>query len=175
MEDTQVTEVSEPKTERESPKTVAETHYPGMNIAENSETATQYAVPREITEETEVTESTGIPQATLVDPTKDTETDVSEQIVAEQVVVTHTIDISELVTGTPANLLRENEESTTTSPGSPQRKNPEVQNKSRDSIEVNTEQTVKRTHKCPKTNNSIVNKIFSAFRQAKESLDIIPM
>ena len=133
----------------------------------------QDAVPREIMEETEFTENTGISQATLIDPTKDTETDVSEQIVAEQVVVTHTIDISELVTGTP--FLRENEESTTTSPGSPQRKNPEAQNKNRDSIEVNTEQAVKRTHKHPKTNNSIVNKIFSAFRQAKESLDIIPM
>ena len=112
-------------------------------------------------------------QATLADPTEDTETNVSEQIVAEQVVVTHTIDISELVTGTP--LLKENEESTTTSPGSPQRKNPEVQNKSRDSIEVNAEQAAKRTHKYSKTNNSIVNKIFSAFRQARESLDIIPM
>ena len=68
--------------------------------------------------------------------------DLSDQIVAEQVEVTHTIDITELVTGIP---------------------------------EVNTEQAVKKTHKYPKTNNSIVNKIFSVFRQAKESLDTIPM
>ena len=112
-----------------------------------------------------------------MDPTEDT--DVSEQTVAEQVEVTHTIDITELVTGIPEPTLeatsKENEESTTTSPGSPQRENPEVQNKSRDNTEVNTEQAVKRTHKYPKANNSIVNKIFSAFRQAKVSLDIIPM
>ena len=124
-------------------------------------------------EETGLTENTGISQAILVDPTEDTETDVSERTVAELVEVTHTIDIAELVTGIPEPTL--NEESMTTPPGSPQRKNPEVQNKSRDNTEVNAEQAVKKTHKYPKTNNSIVNKIFSVFRQAKESLDTIPM
>ena len=129
--------------------------------------------------ETELTENTGIAQATLVDPTEDTETDVSEQTVAEQVEVTHTTDITELVTcilePTLEATSKENEESTTASPGSPQRENPEVQNKSRDNTKVNTEQAAEKTHKYPKANNSIVNKIFSAFRQAKESLDIIPM
>ena len=104
-----------------------------------------------------------------MDPTEDT--DVSEQTVAEQVEVTHTIDITELVTGIPKPTLeatsKENEESTTTSPGSPQRENPMVQNKSRDNIDVNAEQAVKRTHKYPKTNNSIVNKIFFCFQTSK--------
>ena len=205
-EDTQVTEVSEPKPDRETTENIkpvvtettevpraaqssrdtnaSEIEEPRYEHRESSETAAEDAVPREIMEETELTENTGISQATLVDPTEDTETDVSEQTITEQVVVTHTIDITELVTGIPEPTLeatsreneeRENEESTTTSPGSPQRENPKVQNKNRDNIEVNAEQAVKRTHKYPKTNNSIVNKIFSAFRQAKESLDIIPM
>ena len=112
-----------------------------------------------------------------MDPTEDT--DVSEQTVAEQVEVTHTSDITELVTcilePTLEATSKENEESTTTSPGSPQRENPEVQNKSRDNTKVDTEQAAEKTHKGPKANNSIVNKIFSAFKQAKESLDIIPM
>ena len=112
-------------------------------------------------------------------PTEDTEIDVSDQIVAEQVEVTHTIDITELVTGIPEPTLeatsRESKRSMTTPPGSPQRKIPEAQTKSRDNTEVNAEQTVKRTHKYPKADNSIINKIFSVFRQAKESLDTIPM
>ena len=53
-----------------------------MNIGKNPETAAEDAVPREITG------NTGISQASLVDPTEDTETDVSEQTVAEQVEVT---------------------------------------------------------------------------------------
>ena len=137
------------------------------------------AVPRKITEETELTRNTGISLASLVDPTEDTEIDVSDQIVAEQVEVTHTIDITELVTGIPEPTLettsRESKKSTTTPPGSPQRKTPEVQNKSRDNTKANAEQAVKKTHKYPKINNSIVNKIFSVFRQAKESLDTMPM
>ena len=114
-----------------------------------------------------------------MDPTEDTEIDVSDQIVAEQVEVTHTIDITELVTGIPEPTLeatsRESKRSTTTPPRSPQRKIPEVQNKSRDNTEVNAEQAVKKTQKYPKADNSIINKIFSVFRQAKESLDTIPM
>ena len=89
-----------------------------------------------------------------MDPTEDTETDVSEQTVAEQVEVTHTIDIAELVTGIPEPTLeatsKENEESTTTPPGSPQRKNPEVQNKSRDNTEVNAEQAVQKDTQIPR-------------------------
>ena len=152
---------------------------PRYGHRENSETAAEDAVPREITEETELTGNTGISQASLVDPTGDTETDVSEQTVAEQVEVTHTIYITELITGIPEPTLeatsRENKGSTTTPPGSPQREFPEVQNKSRDNTEVNAEQAVKKTHKYPKADNPIINKIFSVFRQAKESLDTIPM
>ena len=93
---------------------------------------------------------------------------------------TDTVDVTEVITGTPEPTLgttpKENEESTTTPPGSPKREFPEVQNKSsEDNTEVNAEQAVKKTHKNPETNNSIVNKIFSVFRQAKESLDTIPM
>ena len=155
---------------RESPEIVAEDAVPRENSEiledtlpryehrESPEIAAEDAVPRDITEETGLTENTGIPQAILVDPTEDTETDVSEQTVAEQVEVTHTIDIAELVTGIPEPTL--NEESMTTPPGSPQRKNPEVQNKSRDNTEVNAEQAVKKTHKYPETNNSLINKYF---------------
>ena len=193
-EDAQVTEVSEPKADRENIENIkpveapratqngrdtnaSEIGKPRYEHRENSETAAEDTVPREITEETELTENTGIAQATLMDPTEDT--DVSEQTVAEQVEVTHTSDITELVTcilePTLEATSKENEESMTTSPGSPQRENPEVQNKSRDNTKVDTEQAAEKTHKGPKANNSIVNKIFSAFKQAKESLDIIPM
>ena len=62
-----------------------------------------------------------------------------------------------------------------TPPGSLQKENPEVQNNSEDTTEVNAEQAVKKTHKNPETNNSLVNKIFSVFRQAKESMETIPL
>ena len=165
-------EIPEDAVPREKPKTSKDAD-PRYEHRENSDTATKDAVPRETTEETGLTENTGISQAILVDPTEDTETDVSERTVAELVEVTHTIDIEELVTGIPEPTS--NEESMTTPPGSPQRKNPEVQNKSRDNTEVNAEQAVKKTHKYPKTNNSLVNKIFSVFRQAKESMEAIPL
>ena len=191
--DTNVTETEEPRYEhRESSETAAEDAVPRENFEisedalpryehrENLETAAEDAVPREITEETELTGNTGNSQAVLVDPTEDTgTTNVSEQAVAEEIEVTDTIDVTEVATGIPEPTLevtsRENEESTTTPPGSPQRKNPKVQNNSKDNTEVNAEQTVKKTHKYPETNNSIVNKIFSVFRQAKESLDTIPV
>ena len=198
---TQVTEVSEPNTDvkvTENIKSVVtgtieapratqtsgdtnttETEEPRYKHKESSKRAIEDSVPREITEETRLTGSTGISQAILVDTTEDTKTDVSEQTVAEQVEVTHTIDITELITGIPEPALeatsRESKGSTTTPPGSPQRKSPGVQNKSRDNTEVNAEQAVKKTHKYPKAENSIINKIFSVFRQAKESLDTIPM
>ena len=169
-ENSNITEIEEPRYEhRETSKIATKDAVP----RESPEIVAEDAVPREIMEETGLTENTGISQAILVDPTEDTETDVSEQTVAEQVEVTHTIDIAELVTGIPEPTL--DEESTTTPHGSPQRKNPEVQSKSRDNTEANAEQAVKKTHKYPKTNNSIVNKIFSVFRQAKESLNTIPM
>ena len=159
---------------------ISEEALPRYKHRKSSETVAEDAVPKEITEETELTGNTGISQAVLVDPTEDTETtDVSEQAVAEEIEVTDTIDITEVATDIPEPTLevtsRENEESTTTPPGSPQRKNPEVQNNSEDNTEVDTEQAVKKTHKYPGTNNSLVNKIFSVFRQAKESLNTIPV
>ena len=153
-ENSNITEIEEPRYEhretsklatkdavpRESPEIVAEDAVPRENSEilegtlpryehrESPEIAAEDAVPREITEGTGLTENTGISQAILVDPTEDTETDVSEQTVAEQVEVTHTIDIAELVTGIPEPTLeatsKENEESTTTPPGSPHKKNP---------------------------------------------------
>ena len=58
----------------------------------------------------------------------------------------------------------------TTPPGSPQRENSKIQNSSKDTtqVETETEQAVKKTHQSPEVNNSLVNKIFSVFRQAKE-------
>ena len=144
---------------------------------ESSKIAIEDTVPMEITEETGPTTNTCMPQAIPADTTKDTK--VSEEAVTEEIEMTDTINISEVVTGTPEPILKatskESEESMTTPPGSPQRKNPEVQINNRDNTEVNAGQAVKRIQKYPKTNNSIVNKIFSIFRQAKESLDTIPM
>ena len=87
--------------------------------------------------------------------------------------VTHTIDIAELVTGIPKPTL--NEESTTTPPGSPQRKNPRSKTRAEITLKWNAEQAVKKTHKYPDTNNSLINKIFSVFRQAKESMETMPL
>ena len=140
---------------------------------------TEDPVPREISR-AEPTENTGIAQAVLADPTEDTEiTEVSEQAVAEEIEVTDTIEITEVATDTPKLMVevtsREKEDSkncsttTTTPPGSSQRENSEVQNNSEDTTGVDAEQAVKKTHKYPETNNSLVNKIFSVFRQAKES------
>ena len=194
-EDTNITETEEPRYEhRESSETATENTVPRENPEisedveprckhrESLETATEDAVPREITKEAEPIENTGISQAVLVDPTEDTETtEVSEQAVSEEIEVTDTIEITEVATDIPELMVavtsREKEESkncptiTTIPPGSPQRENPEVQNNSEDITEIDaeTEQAVKKTHKYPETNNSLVNKIFSVFRQAKES------
>ena len=171
-----------------------ETEEPRYEHRESSEILAEDTVPREIMVETELTGNTGIPLASLVDPTEDTEIDVSDQIVAEQVEVTHTIDITELVTGIPEPTLettsRENKKSTTTPPGSPQRKIPEVQNKSRDNTEVNAEQAVKKTQipqnkqfHCKQNlfsfqaskripqHNSHVNKIFFSHIQTEEPIE----
>ena len=104
---------------------------------------------------------------------------MSEQAVSEEIKVTDTIEITEVATDIPELMVavtsREKEESkncstiTTTPPGSPQREKPEVQSNSEDITEVDTVQAVKKTHKYPETNNSLVNKIFSVFKQAKES------
>ena len=87
--------------------------------------------------------------------------------------MTDTIEITEVAVDIPEPTLevqpKEKEESTTAPPGSPQKENPEVQNNSEDTTEVDAGQVIKKTHKYPETNNSLVNKIFSFFRQAKES------
>ena len=187
VEDTNITETEEPRYEhRESSETATEDTVPRENpeIAEDAE-------HRETMKETEPTENTGISQAILVDPAEDTEnTEVSEQAVPEEIKVTETADTIEITeVATDANCTavpedieavtpRENEEqsencstSMTTSPESPQRENPEIQSNSKDitRVEAETEQAVKKTHQYPEVNNSLVNKIFSVFRQAKES------
>ena len=194
--DTNITEAEEPRYEhRESSEIVAEDAVPRENFEisedalpryehrENSETVAEDAVPREIMEETELTGNTGISQAVLVDPTEDTgTTDVSEQAVAEEIEVTDKIDVTEVATGIPEPTLevtsRENEESMTTPPGSPQRKNPKVQNNSKDNTEVNAEQAVKKTHKYPEANNSIVRGLLVAVgrcnTQVRLSLIYVP-
>ena len=111
-----------------------------------------------MTEETELTGNTGISQAVLVDPAGDNAaTELSEQAVAEEIEFADTIEVTEIDIDIP------------------QKENPEVQNSSEDTTEIDAEQVSKKTHKYPKTNNSLVNKIFSVFRQARESLDTIPL
>ena len=180
-EDTQVTKVSEPKTDDkiteniepvvteavEAPRAtqttgdtnITETKEPRYEHRESSEIVAEDAVPRKIMEETGLTENTGISQTICVSPTEDTE--VSEQTVAKEIEMTDTVDVTEVITGTPEPTLgttpRKKEESMTTPSGSPQKENPEVQNNSEDNTEVNTEQVNKETHKYPETNNSIVN------------------
>ena len=95
---------------------------------------------------------------------------MSEQAVAEEIEVTDTIEVTEVATDTPKPILEvtpeEREESKncptfmTTPPGSPPRENPEVQNNSEGSTEVDAEQAVKKTHKYPETSNSLVIKYF---------------
>ena len=179
--DTNATGTEEPRYEhRESSETAREDTVPRENpeISEDAEPRYEHRESSETA--TEPTENTGISQASLVDPTEDAETtEVSEQAVLEEIKVTDTIEITEVATDIPELMVavtsREKEESKncstimTTPPGSPQRENPEVQSNSEDITEVDAEQAVKKTHKYPKKNNSLVNKIFSVFRQAKES------
>ena len=231
-ETTQVTEVSEPETDAETTeniepvateaieaqedtqttkvvKSVEDANTTGMEEPryehrENSETATEAAIPgenpkspedaehRKIMTGAEPAENTGISQATFVDPAEDTETTgVSEHVVPEEVEVTETadtIEITEVTTDTNCTEVpeeieaiapREDEEQSessstcmTTPPGSPQRENPEIQNTSSEDtsqVETEAEQAVQNIHQSPEVNNSLVNKIFSVFRQAKES------
>ena len=201
-EDSNITEIEEPRYEhRESPKIATEDAVPREKSKisedavprekpeiskdadpryehrEKSDTAMEDAVPREIMKEAEPTGNTGISQAILVGPTEDTE--VSEQTVAEEIEMTDTIDVTEVITGIPEPTLeitsREKEESMITPPGSPQKENPKIRNSSEDTTDIDAEQVNKKTHKHPETNNSLVNKIFSVFRQAKESMEAIPL
>ena len=199
MEDAKITGTEEPRYEhRESSETATEDTVPREN-PEISEAAVPRENPKisedaehkEITKEAEPTENTGISQAVLVDLAEDTETtEVPEHAVPEEIEVTETaetIEITEVATDANCTVIpeeieavapRENEEqnencstSMTTPPGSPQTENPEIQNSSEDitQVEAETEQAVKKTHQYPEVNNSLVNKIFSVVRQAKES------
>ena len=189
-EDSNITEIEEIRYEhRESSEIATEDAVPRekSKISEdadpryehrkNADTVMEDAVPREILKEIKPSGNTGISQAILVDPTEDTE--VSEQAVAEEIEMTDTIDVTEIITGIPEPTLeitsKEKEESTITPPGSPQKENPEIQNNSEDTTEIDAEQVNKKTHKHPETNYPLVNKIFSVFRQAKESMEIIPL
>ena len=76
---------------------------------------------------------------------------MSEQTAAEEIEVTDTIVVTEVTTDRPEPTAKENEESWTTPPGSPQRENPEVQNNSEDTTDANAEQAVKKdTQNTPK-------------------------
>ena len=82
--------------------------------------------------------------------TEDTKTDLSDQRI-------DTIEVTEVGTLEPTleDTSKESTVSTTT--------------------EIDAECQINKTHKYPAIYNPIVNKIFSVFRQAKESLDTIPM
>ena len=166
-EGSNVTEIVEPRESsekatndtvpRENSKTSKDAN-PRYEHREKLETATENTLPREMTEETELTGSTGISQAVLVHPAGDSEaTEFSEQTVAEEIELADTIEVTEIDIDIP------------------QKENPEVQNSSEDTTEIDAEQVSKKTHKYPETNISLVNKIFSVFRQAKESLNTIPL
>ena len=162
-EATQVTKVSEPEIDAKT--------------TENIEPVVTEAV--EAPEDTQITEVAKLIEDTNITRTKQPRYEVSEQAVSEEIEVTDTIEITEVTTDIPELMVavtsREKEESkncsttTATPPGSPQRENSKVQNNREDITEVDAEQAVKKTHKYPETNNSLVNKIFSVFRQAKES------
>ena len=157
-EDTQVIEVSEPKID--------------MKTTENTKPIVTETVEAPI-----ATQSSGDTNTTGTEEPRYEHRESSE-IVAEDAVPRETTEETGLTgnTGIPKPTLEAtSKESTTTPPGSPQREKPEVQNKNRYDTEVNAEQAAKKTHKYPKANNSIVNKIFSVFRQAKESIEAIPL
>ena len=189
-EDSNVTEIEEPRYEHREGLKIAmedavarekseilEDADPRYEHREKSNTAAEDTVPREITKAAEPTGNTDISQAILVDPTQDTE--VPEQAVPEEIEMTDTIYVTEAITGIPEQTIdvtsKRKEENMITPPGSPQKENPEVQNNSEDTTEIDAEQVNKKTHKYPETNNSLVNKIFSVFRQAKESMEAIPL
>ena len=89
-------------------------------------------------------------KAIHTDPTEDTKTNLSDQRI-------DTVEVTEVDTLEPTleDTSKESTVSTTT--------------------ERDTECQINKTHKYPTIYNPIVNKIFSVFRQAKESLDTIPM
>ena len=193
IEDTQTTEVVKPvedanTTEAKEPRERSEM----MEAATPRETTenTEDVEHMEATKDAEPIEDTDPKQA--VEPVENTETtDVLGPVAPEEVKVTETvqtIEIAEVVTDTTCTEVpkeieavapRENEEQsencsagTITPPGSPQRDNPEIQNISSEDttqVETETEQAVQKIHQSPEVSNSLINKIFSVFRQAKDT------
>ena len=193
IEDTQTTEVIKPMEEANTTEAEEARERSEMTEVttprENSEN-TEDIEHMETTKDAEPTEDADPTQA--VEPVENTETtDVSEPVAPEEVEVSETvetIEIAEVATDTActeapketeAVAPRENEEQskncsacTTTPPGSPQRDNPEIQNiSSEDTTQVKTkiEQAVQKIHQSPEVSNSLVTKIFSVFRQAKDT------
>ena len=161
-EKSEISENTEPRYEhREKMDTVmqdeiSENAEPSYEHREKTDTVTEDAVPREISKEIKPTENTGISQAILIDPAESTE--VSEKAGPKEIKIADTIDIAEVTTRGPL-----------------QKENPEIQNNSENTTGIDTVQVNKKTHKHPETNNSLVNKIFSVFRQAKESMETMPL
>ena len=154
--DTQVTKSPEPKTGTvKTTQSSTEAKKPRYDHRENSEDLLPRYEPKENLQKTtkdtiprEITESTCI-KAIHMDPTEDTKTDLSDQRI-------DTVEITEIGTLEPTlDTYKESTVSTTT--------------------ERDAERQINKTHKYPAIYNPIVNKIFSVFRQAKESLDTIPM
>ena len=168
-ENSNVTEIEEPRyehrvsteiaTEDAVPREkfeISEDADPRYEHREKTDTVTEDAVPRETSKEIKLTENTGISQAILTDPAGSTE--VPEQTVPKEIEIADTIDITEVTTCAAL-----------------QKENPEIQNYSEDTTGIDAVQVNKKTHKYPKTNNSLINKIFSVFRQAKESMEKMPL
>ena len=154
--DTQVTKIPEPKTGTvKMTQSSTEAKKPRYDHRENSEDLLPRYEPKENLQKTmedtiprEITESTCI-KAIHMDPTEDTKTDLSDQRI-------DTVEITEIGTlGPTVDTYKESTVSMTT--------------------ERDAEHQINKTHKYPTIYNPIVNKIFSVFRQAKESLDTIPM
>ena len=166
--------VTEDAVPREMSK-ISEDADPRYEHKEKADTVTEDAVPREILKEVKPTENTGVSQAILADPAEYTE--VSEQAVSKEIEIADTIDVTEVITGIPEPTLEATFEKKgeSTSPGSLQKENPKIQNNSEDTTGIDAVQVNKKAHKCPETNNSLVNKIFSVFRQAKESMETMPL
>ena len=159
---------------RKSPK-AWKTQTPGINIGKNQIQQRKTLYLGKLRKKLSPQKIQVFHKPFLADPTEDTE--VPEQTVSEEIEITDTIDVTEVITGIPEPTLEVTSEKKeeSTSPGSLQKENPEIQNNSEDTTGIDAEQVNKKTHKHPETNNSLVNKIFSVFRQAKESMEIIPL
>ena len=166
---TQITKTPEPKTGTvKTTQSSTEAKDPRYKHRESREITTEDTVPRENSEILEdllpryepkenlqkMTEDSVPRENTCTEntctSTEDSKTDLSDQRI-------DTIEVTEVSTLelTSEDTPKESTASTTT--------------------EIDAERQINKTHKYPAIYNPIVNKIFSVFRQAKESLDTIPM